>query len=37
LSGFGKPLIERQPGSQMSDEQWTDYVQRIAHGEQAAD
>jgi hypothetical protein len=34
LSGFGKPFIEHQPKSKMSDNEWDAYVKRIANGEQ---
>jgi hypothetical protein len=37
LSGFGRPVIEHQPKPKMSETEWTEYVQRIANGEQAAD
>jgi hypothetical protein len=35
FSGFGKPAIEHQPKPKMSDDEWTEYVQGIANGEQA--
>jgi hypothetical protein len=35
LSGFGRPVIQHQPKPKISDKQWTEYVQRIANGEQA--